>query len=178
MTEAITRRLLERLQAVVDSRASQEEQLTSLVPSLMRLFRAAAENTRGNSDPNEENWLWTGRSPDQDSEFRGQIVQLLGKLGPQARAAVPALQEALKDFSVCRNYGIGKVAEQDHVCAYAAHALGRIGPEAVPALTSVLESDAICSRFFEPFAPSTGDITRLGGLAATLIEQIHRKAVT
>ena len=176
MTEANPARLLERLQAIVDSGANREEQLAPLVPDLISLFKSAAAKTRSNSEPNKDNWLWTGRRPDPDSETRGKIAQLLGKLGPQARVAVPALQEALNDFSVCRNYGYGKIAEQNHVCAYAAHALGKIGAAAVPALTSALGSEAICSRFFEPFAPVTGDITRLGELAAVQIEQIRRKA--
>lgn len=176
MTEANPAPLLERLQAIIDSRANREEQLTLLVPDLIGLFKAAAATTRSNSEPNKENWLWTGRSPDPESETRGKIAKLLGELGPQARVAIPALQEALHDFSVCRNYGSGKNAEQDHVCAYAAYALGKIGPAAVPALTSALGSEAICSRFFEPFAPMTGDITRLGELAASQIEQLRRTA--
>jgi hypothetical protein len=108
--------------------------------------------------------------------MRGQIVRMLGELGPDAAVAIPALEASLRDFAVCLNYGQGKAAEQDHVCAYAAAALGKIGPAAVPALMSVLDSDAICSRFFEPYAPTTGDVTRLGELAAQQLEHIRRDA--
>lgn len=166
--------LLDQLQAIVTSPENRLQLLTRLVPDLIRLFESAAAGTSGNSDLNQDNWLWSNRSPDPQSEMRGKIVQILGELGPTAAVAVPALQASLRDFAVCRNYGSGKVAEQDHVCAYAACALGKIGPAAVPALTSVLESEAICSRFFEPFAPMTGDITRLGQLAAQQLEKIRR----
>lgn len=160
-----------RLCAIVGTPTNRIKQLTELVPDLIRLFESAAARTSPTSDPYEDNWLWTGRRPSGASHARGKIVRLLGELGPDAAVAIPALELALRDFGVCRNYGWGKLAEQEHICFHAAVALGRIGRTGVPALKSVRESDAICYRFFEPFAPPTGDITRLGQLARMILRK-------
>jgi hypothetical protein len=157
--------LYNRLQAVMASPDKRVERLTGLIPDLVRLFESAAAHTSPTYDPNLDNWLWTGRRPSKESEIRAKIVQLLGELGPDGAAAVPVLEAALRDFAVCRNYGSGMIAEQEHVCFHAACALGKIGQAGAPALISVRESQAICHRFFEPLAPPTGDITRLGELA-------------
>ena len=50
---------------------------------------------------------------DKDSDVRGRAVWVLGKIGPEAKAAVPALIEALKD-------------EEEHIRRNAAEARKRI----------------------------------------------------
>jgi hypothetical protein len=59
----------------------------------------------------------------------------LGDLGPRAKESVPALEQTLK-------------SEKDlGICIAAASALGAIGPEAVPALTSALTNAAYDKRW-------------------------------
>lgn len=171
MTKDLDTNLYQRLQAVADSSTNRAERLSELVPELVQLFESAAVETTPNLDPHQDNWLWTSRCPSPESETRGKIVQLLAELGPEAANAIPALRAALGDFAVCRNYGAGKNAVQEHVCYHAVCALGKLGPAAVPVLREVSESEAICYRFFEPFAPQTGDITRLGQLATEILKQ-------
>src|SRR5262249_18887704 len=120
------------------------------------------------------NWLWSGRNPEPESETRGKIVQMLGELGPDAGVAGPALETGLRDFSVFLKHRHGKGARQGHGCASADSALRASGPAGAPAPTSAAGSSAICSRFFEPHAPMTGDMTRLGELAARQLEEIGR----
>ena len=68
-----------------------------------------------------------------DSSVRYSSGKALGQIGPKAKAAVPALAQALKD-------------EDEWVRANAAEALGRIGPEAkaaVPALIQALKNEDV-----------------------------------
>ena len=59
---------------------------------------------------------------------RSNAARALARLGPEAKAAVPALSEALKD-------------EEAFVRGYAASALSGIGPAAVPALSKALKDE-------------------------------------
>jgi HEAT repeat protein len=65
-----------------------------------------------------------------DSDVRRDAAQALGKMGPQAKEAVPALVAALQDKNL-------------FVRRYSAHTLGKIGSDAakqaVPALTKTLD---------------------------------------
>jgi len=79
---------------------------------------------------------------------RGDVAfEVLGRIGPAAKAAVPALIDALK-------YGDGSGHEYVNIVGkkfrqYAAETLGRIGPEAraaVPALTEALKDESECIR--------------------------------
>ena len=68
-----------------------------------------------------------------DSSVRYWPAKALAQIGPKAKAAVPALAQALKD-------------EDEWVRANAAEALGRIGPEAkaaVPALIQALKNEDV-----------------------------------
>ena len=59
------------------------------------------------------------------AEARGEAARSLGIIGPEARAAVPALAQALQDTN-------------HQVCYDAANAMARIGKDSVPALTDAL----------------------------------------
>ncbi len=70
---------------------------------------------------------------DEDEDVRAAAAYALGRIGPQAKKAIAALTEALKEK---RGYGEGRSS--------AAEALGRIGPEAksaIPALTELLRDE-------------------------------------
>ena len=72
---------------------------------------------------------WIEALKDKDQEVRYSAARALGKIGPKAEKAVPALVRALKD-------------KNEYVRQWAASALGKIGPKAekaVPALTEALK---------------------------------------
>jgi HEAT repeat protein len=67
---------------------------------------------------------------DKDPSIRKNAAQALAHIGPEAKAAIPALTETLKD-------------KDGSVRGFAAQALGNMGPEAkaaVPALTEATQS--------------------------------------
>ena len=64
---------------------------------------------------------------DKDPDVRCTAATVLGKYGPEAKEAVPALTAALKD-------------EDKHVREAVAYALGRIGPDARDAIPSLKET--------------------------------------
>ena len=75
----------------------------------------------------------------QHEKLRGQVVYVLGKIGPAAAPATPALAKLIAD-------------KDDHVAQEAILALANIGPgakEAVPALAAALEQggEAECPRY-------------------------------
>ena len=73
---------------------------------------------------------------DPDVEVRSRAAEALGKIGPEAAAAVPALTTALQDPDV-------------DVRMEAAWALGCIGPEAAaaaPALSNALQDPVVDVR--------------------------------
>ena len=69
--------------------------------------------------------LLTDLLKDRDSTVRSSAAYALGEFGPEARAAIPALMELLKDKDASR--------------AAAASALGDIGPEASAATPAIIE---------------------------------------
>jgi HEAT repeat protein len=69
------------------------------------------------------NALW-----DEESHVRSSAAEALGRIGPGAKKAVPALVALLQ----------GEAAE-DHVCSATAEALGLIGPAAEPAVPVLRE---------------------------------------
>ena len=71
---------------------------------------------------------WTATLKNPYPGIRADAAAALGHLGPQAKNAVPALEEALKD-------------EEAEVRAQAAQALAAIGEEAVQPLTKALSDD-------------------------------------
>src|SRR4051812_4830610 len=90
---------------------------------------ALATVSTGKNEPNLQ--FWVERLRDRDASKRLHAVTVLGSLGPRARAALPALLEALPDPSL-------------EVRRLAAVALGEVGPEgclAVPALIQALQDE-------------------------------------
>lgn len=71
---------------------------------------------------------WTRLLGDESAAVRRSTVKTLGRIGPQARAAVPALIEALQD------------PDSFTVRGYAAEALRRIGPDAKSAVAALIEA--------------------------------------
>ena len=69
---------------------------------------------------------WIAQTKDKRKGVRQTAAWALGKIGPEARAAIPALSELCKD-------------KDEGVRQFAAQALGRIGPAAIPALTELLK---------------------------------------
>src|SRR4051794_20348249 len=64
---------------------------------------------------------WVGQLQSPEARARRQAAYALSQMGPEAKPAVPALTEALKD-------------EEGEVRMLAAEALGRIGPGAAAAI--------------------------------------------
>ena len=62
----------------------------------------------------------------KEKEIRAVVTFILGRIGPNAKAAVPALIEEIKD-------------EDKNVRARAVEALGKIGPETMPTLLAALK---------------------------------------
>lgn len=62
----------------------------------------------------------------KDREIRGIVIFLLGRIGADAKDALPPLTEFLKD-------------EDKNIRAKTAEALGKIGPETIPALLKALK---------------------------------------
>ncbi|UCG48962.1 MAG: HEAT repeat domain-containing protein [Phycisphaerales bacterium] len=92
--------------------------------------RAAAARALGNTGPEAESAIpaLMQAIKDQIMIVRMGAAMGLGGIGPRARNAIPALAEALQS------------QHEDHnVKREAAEALGKIGPEAVPALAKALQ---------------------------------------
>jgi HEAT repeat protein len=70
---------------------------------------------------------WIARLKDKDDKVRLKAAMSLRQLGPEAKAAVPALLESLKDNSAS-------------VRCESAFALQRVGPAAKPAIPSLIEA--------------------------------------
>lgn len=118
---------------------------TTPVDELDRMQRIAEEANR----PSQEKEQSKLRSP--EPEVRGFAARALGKMGPEAKGAVPALTEMLRDqatytvpFRGVVETPFGKMAtvgkKMVYVRANAAEALGSIGPEAEAAIPALLES--------------------------------------
>ncbi len=112
---------------------------------------------------------------DQDPRVRWFAAEAIANIGPEARAAVPALIEALRSDAVAtgrdeENYSVLTKAP---IRLIAAHALGRIGPDAraaVPALTAALSgpdarvrltSARALGRMKEAASPAVPGLVRL-----------------
>ena len=70
---------------------------------------------------------WIARLKDEDDSVRLKAAMSLRQLGPEAKAAVPALVECLKDSNAS-------------VRCESAFALQRIGPAAKPAIPALIEA--------------------------------------
>jgi hypothetical protein len=95
--------------------------------------------------------------PTLRAERRMGAIQLLGQLGPQAVGAMPTLIQLLDDETVVGSVmttlgeigpgaktAVPKLIELlEQESPRAATALGKIGPEAIPALTRALTSDSL-----------------------------------
>src|SRR5215831_3162089 len=71
---------------------------------------------------------WIADLKDADADVRFQAAYTLARMGPTIRLAFPALKEAAKD-------------DDPRVRQYAAEALGNTGPQALPVLLELLESE-------------------------------------
>ncbi|MDB5336417.1 MAG: putative lyase [Planctomycetaceae bacterium] len=76
---------------------------------------------------------------DPDPTVRGLSVRELAKIGPEARAAIPALIEALVDDEQFDE-------RYERICAEASQALFEVGLEAIPALTAAVAADEFAGR--------------------------------
>lgn len=92
------------------------------------------------------------RLTDSDPQERAWAAYQLGKIGPAATAAIPALVELLRDDSavlLSRYVGGGyQSSNASSPAEEAAQALAKIGHEAVPALTVALQQPSPVTRRF------------------------------
>jgi HEAT repeat protein len=101
------------------------------VPALTELLQGKDAVVRNEVDPQTEEKL---SDEERKQDLRPSAARTLGKIGPGAQAAVPALTEALSD----EDYNLRRSA---------AYALGEIGPgvdsAAIPVLIEMLEHDKL-----------------------------------
>jgi hypothetical protein len=81
---------------------------------------------------------WVKALKNWDSRVRGEAATALGRIGPAAKAAIPALIDALKD-------------RDPLVRVEAASALGSIGPDAIGALRDALKNEDRYVRMEPPW---------------------------
>src|SRR5262249_40529985 len=80
--------------------------------------------------------------------LRPRVIEVLGRIGPGAKDAVPALIEALREKGPTADIeerieispGFGKAAVHESARLRAVIALGQIGPEARDALPALIEA--------------------------------------
>src|SRR5205823_4902352 len=111
------------------------KRLPLLLPLLWLCATTAGTPCRAQEPSSEGKSLseWVKLLKGGDFGERQKAALALGKMGPKAKAAVPALIDALKD-------------KKDRVRRFSAKALGDVGPEAkaaVPALIEALRDDQV-----------------------------------
>ena len=79
----------------------------------------------------------------QDSDARRAAAKQLGELGPEAKAAVPELARAMRDRDLfVRRFSaeaLGNIGPEAKGGVSAVEALGKIGPDSIPALIAALK---------------------------------------
>src|SRR5262249_24019838 len=128
--------------------------LSALIVGGLLLLAEGLKGDRANSAARPVSH-WVKQLKNADVRLRQEAAEALGKLGPKAEAAIPALTEALQDWPVrwpaaralvkigpktvpalveslkAKTWGVSKSASE---------ALAEIGPKAVPALIQALKS--------------------------------------
>lgn len=120
-------------------------------PNTASVTARAAETTAGKSIPPVVRDKLQ-RMTNSDPQERAWAAYQLGKIGPAATAAIPALVELLRDDSavlLSRYVGGGyQSSSASSPGEEAAQALAKIGNEAVPALTAALQQPSPVTRRF------------------------------
>ncbi len=124
----------------------------------------------------------------EDASVRGDNIQRLGNLGPEGRAAIPALIERLQDkgrFSPSIDHLSSSFEHGEIMIRGAAFdALGKIGLEAVPALVEVLAGNDVDARYealevISKIGPGARtSVSRVASLVSAPEKRIRRAALS